>query len=148
MTDTSPRYRQAARERFDTWDNSIFVPEDAPVRIDNDRQGAWVHAQLFVDCLEPEAGPTYDVWIAERSRDDLAPGGHFPGAWAWAHAGATFTCDDDPDGKGARVQQRMSTPATCGRRTPARSLLSGRRVSRRYQFINPANDDFFSVRHH
>jgi hypothetical protein len=103
MTDTSPRYRQAARERFDTWDNSIFVPEDAPVRIDNDRQGAWVHAQLFVDCLEPEAGPTYDVWIAERSRDDLAPGGHFPGAWAWAHAGATFTCDDDPDGKGARA---------------------------------------------
>jgi hypothetical protein len=105
MTDTSPRYRQAARERFDTGEGDVVVCEGATVEVDNEREGAWVHAQLWVprECLDPGPGATYDVWIAERSRDDLAPGGHFPGAWAWAHAGATFTCDDDPDGKGARA---------------------------------------------
>jgi hypothetical protein len=105
MTDTSPLYRQAARERFDTGEGDVVVCEGATVEVDNEREGAWVHAQLWVprECLDPGPGPTYDVWIAERSRDDLAPGGHFPGAWAWAHAGATFTCDDDPDGKGARA---------------------------------------------
>jgi hypothetical protein len=105
MTDTSPLYRQAARERFDTGEGDVVVCEGATVEVDNEREGAWVHAQLWVprECLDPGPGATYDVWIAERSRDDLAPGGHFPGAWAWAHAGATFTCDDDPDGKGARA---------------------------------------------
>jgi hypothetical protein len=105
MTDISPRYRRAARERFDTGEGDVVVCEGATVEVDNEREGAWVHAQLWVprECLDPGPGATYDVWIAERSRDDLAPGGHFPGAWAWAHAGATFTCDDDPDGKGARA---------------------------------------------
>jgi hypothetical protein len=37
-----------------------------------------------------EPGPTYDVWIAE------------PDSWAWRSCGMTFTCDDDPDGEGAR----------------------------------------------
>jgi hypothetical protein len=105
MTDISPCYRQAARERFDTGEGDVVVCEGATVEVDNEREGAWVHAQLWVprECLDPEPGPTYDVWIGERSRDDLAPGGHFPGAWTWAHAGATFTCDEDPDGKGARA---------------------------------------------
>ena len=38
-----------------------------------------------------EPGPTYDVWIAE------------PDAWAWQSCGMTFSCDDDPDGRGARA---------------------------------------------
>jgi hypothetical protein len=37
-----------------------------------------------------QPGPTYDIWIAE------------PDDWTWASCGTTFTCDDDPDGKGAR----------------------------------------------
>jgi hypothetical protein len=40
---------------------------------------------------EPTPGPTHDVWIAE------------PDHWAWQSCGMTFTCDDDPDGKGARA---------------------------------------------
>ena len=36
------------------------------------------------------AGPTYDVWIAE------------PDNWVWQTCGMTFTCSDDPDGDGAR----------------------------------------------
>jgi hypothetical protein len=134
MTDISPRYRQAARERFDTGEGDVVVCEGATVEVDNEREGAWVHAQLWVprECLDPGPGPTYDVWIAERSRDDLAPGGHFPGAWAWAHAGATFTCDDDPDGKGARQvdKQRMSTPATCGRLIPLCAFVAVRSTSK------------------
>jgi hypothetical protein len=39
---------------------------------------------------DPTPGLTYDVWIAE------------PDDWTWQSSGATFTCDDDPDGKGAR----------------------------------------------
>ena len=54
--------------------------------------GAWVTALIWVsdDELPPEPGPTYDVWIAE------------PDEWTWQSCGTTFTCDDDPDGKGAR----------------------------------------------
>ena len=59
---------------------------------DPDRGGYWVQAEVFVpeSEIEPEPGPTYDVWIAE------------PDDWTWASCGITFTCDDDPDGKGAR----------------------------------------------
>jgi hypothetical protein len=37
-----------------------------------------------------EPGPTYDAWIAE------------PDSWGWRSCGMTFTCDDDPNGEGAR----------------------------------------------
>jgi len=41
------------------------------------------------DELEPGPGPSYDVWIAE------------PDEWEWRFD-QRFTCEDDPDGKGAR----------------------------------------------
>lgn len=105
MTDIHSRYRQAARERFDTGLGDIAVPEDAPVKaVFGDLIGAWVQAHLFVpfDAIEPEPGPTYDVWIAERVNGHLAPGGFAPGSWLWYHSGSNFTCDNDLDGKGAR----------------------------------------------
>jgi hypothetical protein len=75
---------------------------------DTERNGYWVQAEVFVPAheIEPEPGPTYDVWIAEPGAHTLARalGGftehHKP--WAWQSCGTTFTCDDDPDGKGAR----------------------------------------------
>lgn len=102
MTDINSRYRQAARERFDTGLGDLIVSGDAEVRYDE--EGAWVQAHLFVpiDALDPVPGPTYDVWIAEQVNGGLAPGGFAPGSWPWYHAGMTFTCDNDPDGKGAR----------------------------------------------
>jgi hypothetical protein len=45
------------------------------------------HASSQADTMP---GPTYDIWIAE------------PDEWIWEHCGMTFTCDDDPDGRGAR----------------------------------------------
>ena len=109
MIDIHSRYRQAARERFDTgFEGDMIICESANVEIDSEREGAWVQASLFVpiDALDPEPGPTYDVWIAEQVAGDPAPGGYYrfngPGSWPWCHAGMTFTCDNDPDGKGAR----------------------------------------------
>jgi len=59
---------------------------------DTERNGYWVQAEVFVpeSEIEPEPGPTYDVWIAE------------PDDWTWQSCGTTFTCNDNPDGKGAR----------------------------------------------
>ena len=59
---------------------------------DPERGGYWVQAHVFVpeSEIEPEPGPTYCVWIAESSD------------WEWKNTGSTFTCDDDPDGRGAR----------------------------------------------
>jgi hypothetical protein len=106
MTDTSPLYRQAARERFDTGEGDVVVCEGATVEVDNEREGAWVHAQLWVprECFDPEPGPTYDVWISEpfsSDSDDWVPDISTLG-WRWIHD-RDFTCDDDPDGKGARA---------------------------------------------
>lgn len=97
------RYRKAVHDSL----GPVRVEPDASVRhgtFHGDR-GAWVTAQVWVwdDTLDPEPGPTYDVWIAER--EDLAPG---PGGtlldvgWVWAFD-QSFTCDDDPDGKNARL---------------------------------------------
>jgi len=118
MTDVQSRYRQAARERFDTGDGDIFIPVDAPVRADHDRKGAWIQARLFVpvDALDPEPGPTYEVWIAEREdvyatvldgtnlRFPAEPDGRLliGYRWPWIHD-SNYTCDDDPDGRGARA---------------------------------------------
>jgi len=120
MTDVQSRYRQAARERFDTGDGDIFIPVDAPVRADHDRKGAWIQARLFVpvDALDPEPGPTYEVWIAER-KDVYAtvldgttllfpikPGDDGKALigyrWRWTWDGS-YARDDDPDGRGARA---------------------------------------------
>ena len=104
MTDYS-RYIQAARAKF-AGDDDVAVCDDADVDTDVDPKepGAWVTARIFVhdDELEPVPGPSYDVWIAEQEQLGLAPGGTFLGDnWVWAFD-QTFTCDDDPDGKGAR----------------------------------------------
>lgn len=56
-----------------------------------------------VENPDPEPGPTYDVWIAE------------PEGWAWASCGMTFTCEDDPDGIGAR--RSAHAHARCLRKT-------------------------------
>ena len=137
MTDVQSRYRQAARERFDTGDGDITVSDNAVVELDHGREGVWVQARLFVpvDALDPEPGPTYDVWIAEREdvyatvldgttllfpikpgddhllvAGDVAELGHqvFLGEaligyrWHWIWD-CSYTCDDDPDGRGARA---------------------------------------------
>lgn len=103
QVDIDSLYRQTARARFDTGEGDVIVSEDDTVEIDGERGGAWVSAQLWVpsDALEPQPGPTYDVWIAERSEAVAAPGGFVPGPWVWVDSGTTFTCDDDPDGRGA-----------------------------------------------
>jgi hypothetical protein len=106
MINLLSRYRQAARERFDTGEGDVTISGDAEVRYGD--EGAWVQAQLFVpiDALDPVPGPTYDVWMAERTAV-RRPGPHRASfclsyQWSWVHAGTTFTCDNDPDGKGAR----------------------------------------------
>lgn len=71
------------------WDSDPRFPvEDWQQEVANDetRLGYWEWAEGKVEL----AGPTYDVWIAE------------PDSWAWQSCGMTFTCDDDPDGEGAR----------------------------------------------
>lgn len=99
--DIDSLYRQTARARFDTGEGDVIVSEDGTVEIDGEREGAWVSAQLWVpsDALEPQPGPTYDVWIAEQHAIGLPA----YGPWVWAHSGTTFTCADDPDGRGARA---------------------------------------------
>ncbi len=75
------------------------------LRLVDDGKGTWFFYPE-VEEPDPEPGPTYDVWIAEPGAHTLARalGGltehHKP--WAWQSCGTTFTCDDDPDGKGAR----------------------------------------------
>jgi hypothetical protein len=62
---------------------------------DHSRDGFYVKGWFFVPAeeLEPEPGPTYAVWTAEK--DDLD-------CWVWQWD-ADYTCDDDPDGKQARA---------------------------------------------
>jgi hypothetical protein len=96
------RYIKAARAKFagDEDVDVLDIIEDCDV-ID----GVWVKALIFVhdDELEPVPGPTYDVWIGEQEELGSAPGGAFLGdSWVWAFD-QSFCCDDDPDGKGARL---------------------------------------------
>jgi len=100
------RYIKAARAKFagDEDVDVLDIIEDCDV-ID----GVWVKALIFVrdDELEPAPGPTYDVWIGEPGYLDgldpeiLPPGTPVTATWIWT-LDQSFTCDDDPDGKGAR----------------------------------------------
>jgi hypothetical protein len=98
------RYIKAARAKFEG-DGDICV-EDGDVDTVTDSEGAWVNARIFVRDheVEPTSGPTYDVWIGEfglldgldmEILDPTTP------AWIWAFD-QSFTCEDDPDGVGAR----------------------------------------------
>ena len=89
---TARAYRDAA---YRIWhrDGEIEIDEIdnfALISRGNDN-GAYVQAWVWVpdDELEPGPGPSYDVWIAE------------PDEWEWRFD-QRFTCEDDPDGKGAR----------------------------------------------
>ena len=86
---TELRYINAARSRWHS-DGEIEIDDDSTVSR-GCSNGAYVQAWVWVydDQLDPEPGPSYDVWIAE------------PDEWEWVFD-QTFTCDDDPDGKGAR----------------------------------------------
>ena len=68
-----------------------FPVEDWKSEVINDetRLGYAQWVELMRDLADPEPGPTYDVWISE------------PDDWNWTHTGR-FTCEDDPDGIGAR----------------------------------------------
>ena len=70
---------------------------------DADRGGYWVLAEAFVpeSEIDSAAGPSYDVWTAEQEDLGPAPGGRALGQWQWRFD-QRFTCEDDPDGKGAR----------------------------------------------
>ena len=107
------RYIRAARAKFagdpdicvwDGCDARTRLPDPSP-----ERRGTWVNARIFVhdDELEPIPGPTYDVWIGELKPHKvmdpnlLTFGGKTVELWVWTFD-QSFTCDDDPDGKGAR----------------------------------------------
>ena len=95
-------YRQAAQDR--AVDGELEI-DDCAVISAGDDDGAYVMAWLWVpdDELPPEPGPTYSVWVAEPFNEDSP--GWIPDIstleWRWIHD-ETFTCDDDPDGIGAR----------------------------------------------
>ena len=86
---TTQAYRDAAHRIWHD-DGRIEIDDDAQISR-GDSNGAYVQAWVWVndDELEPNPGPAYDTWIAE------------PDDWEWIHA-QRFTCEDDPDGKGAR----------------------------------------------
>lgn len=94
------RYRQAAQDQ--AVDGELEVDDWAVISAGDD-DGAYVMVWLWVpdDELPPEPGPTYSVWVAEQFNEDSS--GWVPdiSPWTWIHD-QTFTCDDDPDGKGAR----------------------------------------------
>jgi hypothetical protein len=70
---------------------------------DDTRQGYWEWVEIKLED-DPDPGPTYVVWIAELFSEDSP--GWIPDIstleWRWMHD-QTFTCDDDPDGSGARA---------------------------------------------
>ena len=107
MTEPTPvqddRYLEAARAKYMGDSNIEVVDVDDTDVID----GAWVKARIFVRDSEinpPVPGSTYVVWIAEFGLLDgldveiLDPTRK---SWIWAYD-QSFTCDNDPDGKGAR----------------------------------------------
>lgn len=88
-------YRDAARR---VWHRGGEIEIDDFAEISRgDDNGAYVQAWVWVcdDQLEAPAGPSYDVWIAEEE----TLGGDT--VWEWRFD-SRFTCEDDPDGKGAR----------------------------------------------
>lgn len=86
-----------------------------------------IHSDTCVnDDPEPEPGPTYVVWSA--SPDDNE-------GWEAWQAEASFTCDDDPDGKGAR--QSAHEHARYLRRTYHGHLIAVRHHDRGLP-LNPA----------
>jgi hypothetical protein len=108
MTDPLSRYRQAARRHFYGGRDDVLILEDAPVRVDSGRGGAWVGVQIFVpsESVDSEPGPTYEVWIAERTalHPTVGPGGYFVDGWHWPWIhDSSYTCEDDADGRSARA---------------------------------------------
>jgi hypothetical protein len=97
---TIKAYRDAAKRVWHD-DGQIEIDDCAEISRSSD-SGAYVQAWVWVynDQLEPEPGPTYDVWTAEQEDLGPAPGGRVLGQWEWRFE-QRFTCDDDPDGKGA-----------------------------------------------
>ena len=81
------RWLNLLDEQFDTTEKAV---SDFNRLVDETNEWACQLWQEEHD-EDPEPGPTYDVWIAE------------PDAWAWQSCGMTFSCDDDPDGRGARA---------------------------------------------
>jgi hypothetical protein len=101
MTDCAPindatvqAYRDAARSIWQR-DGEIEIDDDAEISHGSE-YGAYVHAWVWVPDgqLDPGPGPSYDVWITE-----LDDGEERYVPWRFD---SRFTCDDDPDGKGAR----------------------------------------------
>lgn len=86
------RYIKAARDRYEQ--DGVIEFDDTPV-VSKSEDGCYVMAWAWVsdDDLEPEPGPTYVVWSASPDGND---------GWEPWQAEASFTCDDDPDGEGAR----------------------------------------------
>jgi len=101
LAPSDDRYLEAARAKY-MGDSGIEVVDvDDTDAVD----GAWVNARIFVrdDEVESAPGPTYDVWIGEQEELGQAPGGFFLGGnWNWT-IDVSFSCDDDSDGKGARL---------------------------------------------
>lgn len=96
------RYRQAAQDQAVGGELEV---DDWAVISAGDDDGAYVMAWLWVpnDELPLEPGPSYSVWVAEQFNEDSP--GWIPDIstleWRWIHD-QTFTCEDDPDGIGAR----------------------------------------------
>lgn len=98
MTDLNPTtkaaYIAAARN---TWhrDGEIEIDDNAQVSRDSE-PGAYVQAwvRVYDHDLERDAGPSYDVWITEPDDD-----ARFSEPWRFDQR---FTCEDDPEGRGAR----------------------------------------------
>ena len=101
----SNRYAEAARQKYFLHDDKVQILEEIDTSVDG---GAWVSALIWVsdEEVDPDPGPTYNVWIAEQTalHPTVGPGGYFVDRWHWPWIhDQTFTCDDDPDGKGARA---------------------------------------------
>lgn len=98
---TVQAYRDAAHRIWHD-DGRIEIDDFAEISRGSDN-GAYVQAWVWVynSDLEPPAGPSYDVWTAEQEDLGPAPGGRALGQWQWRFD-QRFTCEDDPDGKGAR----------------------------------------------
>ena len=92
---TRMAYIEAARANYGD-EGRIEIDDNAKLSRGSD-SGAYVQAWVWVDDadLEPEPGPSYDVWLIEP--DDN--GTYQDMNWGFTQR---FTCEDDPDGIGAR----------------------------------------------
>jgi len=96
LAPSDDRYLEAARAKY-MGDSDIEVVDVSDTDVID---GAWVNARIFVrddEINPPVPGPTYDVWIAEQEGTWSLSGR----PWVWV-CDQSFSCDDDPDGKGAR----------------------------------------------